>query len=208
MCSSELHPIVSPWSSRLALQSRRRRTAAAPGTAPAVALAADRATDAERAQAGGEAGPAGTDVNARNTRADSGPDAMTGYPAPDTRRKLDRKSSVSCPLCGAPLDVRPAVSGSGWMRQPMIPSMTRLSCGTIRCQVNGTYVPVAEFELAAGDWMYFSPKVLLWAGPATTLTIPRPSRGRSPDMMEAHGPDLTVRTRPGPPLTSSSASEA
>jgi hypothetical protein len=74
------------------------------------------------------------------------------------------------------------------MRQPMIPSMTRLSCGTIRCQINGTYVPVAEFELAAGDWIYFSPKVLLWTDPATTLTIPQPSRSRRPGMMEAHGP--------------------
>ena len=74
------------------------------------------------------------------------------------------------------------------MRQPMIPSMTRLSCGTIRCQINGTYVPVAEFELAAGDWIYFSPKVLLWTDPATTLTIPQPSRGRRTGMMEAHGP--------------------
>ena len=98
------------------------------------------------------------------------------------------KAPVSCPLCGAPLDVRPAVSGSGWMRQPMIPSMTRLSCGTIRCQINGTYVPVAEFELAASDWIYFSPKVLLWTDPATTLRVPQPSRGRSPGMMEAHGP--------------------
>ena len=70
----------------------------------------------------------------------------------------------------------------------MIPSMTRLSCGTIRCQINGTYVPVAEFELAAGDWIYFSPKVLLWTDPATTLTIPQPSRSRSPGMMEGHGP--------------------
>jgi hypothetical protein len=73
------------------------------------------------------------------------------------------------------------------MRQPMIPNMTRLSCGTIRCQINGTYVPVAEFELAAGDWIYFSPKVLPWTArkadresfvsqqrwdaPATTTTI-------------------------------------
>jgi uncharacterized protein (AIM24 family) len=74
------------------------------------------------------------------------------------------------------------------MRQPMIPSMTRLSCGTIRCQINGRYVPVAEFELAAGDWIYFSPKVLLWTDPATTLTIPQPSRGRSTGMIQAHGP--------------------
>jgi uncharacterized protein (AIM24 family) len=66
--------------------------------------------------------------------------------------------------------------------------MTRLSCGTIRCQINGTYVPVAEFELAAGDWIYFSPKVLLWTDPAVTLTSPQPYRGRSTGMMEARGP--------------------
>jgi uncharacterized protein (AIM24 family) len=74
------------------------------------------------------------------------------------------------------------------MRQPMIPSMARLSCGTIRCQISGRYVPVAEFELAADDWIYFSPKVLLWTDPATALTIPQPFRVRSTAMMEAHGP--------------------
>jgi uncharacterized protein (AIM24 family) len=114
---------------------------------------------------------------------------VTGYLCRYCRqRSALGEAPVSCPLCGAPLDVRPVVSGSGWMRQPMIPSMTRLSCGTIRCQINGRYVPVAEFELAAGDWIYFSPKVLLWTDPATTLTIPQPYRGRGTGMMEARGP--------------------
>ena len=114
---------------------------------------------------------------------------VTGYLCRYCRqRSALGEAPVSCPLCGAPLDVRPAMSGSGWMRQPTIPSMTRLSCGTIRCQINGTYVPVAEFELAAGDWIYFSPKVLLWTDPATTLTVPQPSRGRRAGMIEAHGP--------------------
>ena len=98
------------------------------------------------------------------------------------------EAAVSCPLCGAPFGVGPAVSESGWMRQPMIPSTTRLSCGTIRCQINGRYVPVAEFELAAGDWIYFSPQALLWTDPAATLTVPRSSRGRSSGLIEAHGP--------------------
>jgi uncharacterized protein (AIM24 family) len=66
--------------------------------------------------------------------------------------------------------------------------MTRLSCGAIRCQINGMFVPVAEFELAVGNWIYFSPKVLLWADSATRLTVPQPSSGRSTGMMEAHGP--------------------
>ena len=98
------------------------------------------------------------------------------------------EAAVSCPLCGAPFGVGPAVSESGWMRQPMIPSTTRLSCGTTRCQINGRYVPVAEFELAAGDWIYFSPQALLWTDPTATLTAPRSSRGRSSGLIEAHGP--------------------
>jgi len=85
------------------------------------------------------------------------------------------------------------------MRQPMIPSMTRLSCGTIRCQINGRYVPVAEFALAAGDWIYFNPHVLLWTDPAATLTVPRSSLGRSPGLIEAHGPGHlgVAENRPG-----------
>jgi hypothetical protein len=85
------------------------------------------------------------------------------------------------------------------MRQPMIPSMTRLSCGTIRCQINGRYVPFAEFSLAAGDWIYFSPHVLAWTDPAATLTVPRSSLGRSPGLIEAHGPGHlgVAENRPG-----------
>jgi uncharacterized protein (AIM24 family) len=115
--------------------------------------------------------------------------SATGYLCRYCRQQSKAgEGGESCSLCGAPLDIRPAVSQSGWMRQPMIPSTTRLSCGTIRCQINGTFVPVAEFELAAGDWIYFSPKVLLWTEPATTLTISQLSRRRSAGMIEAHGP--------------------
>jgi uncharacterized protein (AIM24 family) len=114
---------------------------------------------------------------------------VTGYVCRYCRQQSEPgEAAVGCPLCGAPFGIGPAVSESGWMRQPMIPSTTRLSCGTIRCQINGTYVPVAEFELAAGDWIYFNPKVLLWTDPAATLTIPRSSRGRSSGLIEAHGP--------------------
>jgi uncharacterized protein (AIM24 family) len=114
---------------------------------------------------------------------------VTGYRCRYCRQQSEPgEAAVSCLLCGAPFSIGPAVSESGWMRQPMIPCTTRLSCGTIRCQINGRYVPVAEFELAAGDWIYFAPKVLLWTDPAATLTIPRSSPGRSSGMIEAHGP--------------------
>jgi hypothetical protein len=81
---------------------------------------------------------------------------------------------TGCPWCGAPIDVRLMVSESGWMKQPKISTMTRLSCGKIECQIAGRNVPAAEFGLTADDWVYFSPQALLWgrcghdAAPAVT----------------------------------------
>ena len=109
--------------------------------------------------------------------------------------------SLTCALCGAPVDIR--VTGSGWMEQPMIQSMTRIRCGDTRCQVAGTLTPVAEFALAPDDWVYFAPHALLWADTATTFeVVPVPlsydqaaRRGRDPrpadlprSLLEGRGP--------------------
>jgi uncharacterized protein (AIM24 family) len=110
---------------------------------------------------------------------------MTIYFCRYCRQASDPGQVVSCPLCGAPVDVRLKASESGWMQQPMLRSMTRLSCGKINCQITGSYVPVAEFGLPADEWMYFSPKVLLWADAVTTLAPPSKGGG---GMMKARGP--------------------
>jgi hypothetical protein len=110
---------------------------------------------------------------------------MTSHLCRYCRQASDPGQAVSCPWCGAPIDVRPRASESGWMEQPAIPSMTRLSCGKINCQITGSYVPAAEFGLPADEWIYFSPKVLLWADAVTALTPP--SRGDG-GMMKARGP--------------------
>jgi hypothetical protein len=109
--------------------------------------------------------------------------------------------SLSCLLCGAPVDIR--VTGSGWMEQPTIQSMTRIRCGDTRCQIAGTLTPAAEFALAPDDWIYFAPHALLWADMATTLAVaPVPSSydpagrpGHDPRpadlprrLLEGHGP--------------------
>jgi uncharacterized protein (AIM24 family) len=111
--------------------------------------------------------------------------------------------SLSCPLCGAPVDIRVQVTGSGWMEQPMIQSMTRIRCGKTRCQIAGTLTPAAEFDLAPGDWIYFAPHALLWADAATTLAVApvpasydqaaRPGHDPRPAdlpraLLEGHGP--------------------
>jgi uncharacterized protein (AIM24 family) len=75
----------------------------------------------------------------------------------------------SCPRCGAPVDVRAAVSLSGWTRQPAIRDMAHIQFGQSRCQIEGTLVPAADFALAQGDWIYFSHHHLLWADPSAQL---------------------------------------
>ena len=57
-----------------------------------------------------------------SVRGDDPVPPVTGYLCRYCRqRSALGQAPVSCPLCGAPLDVRPAVSGSGWMRHHPVP---------------------------------------------------------------------------------------
>jgi uncharacterized protein (AIM24 family) len=103
--------------------------------------------------------------------------------------------TTNCPHCGAPLDVRTAVTQSGWVRQPGIRDLTRIQFGTSRVQIEGTQVPVADFALAAGDRIYFSHHGLLWTDPGTRIASmglrgarKRRLAGLPSIMMEAYGP--------------------
>ena len=110
-------------------------------------------------------------------------------------RQPSDPGSPTCPLCGAPVDIRSVVSDSGWVEQPPIRDMARLQLGQSHCQVAGTTVPAAEFTLAPEDWIYFSHHVLLWTEPQTRLTnMPmkgawnRKMAGLPLIMVEARGP--------------------
>lgn len=85
-------------------------------------------------------------------------------------RQPSDPNAVSCPLCGAPVEVRASVSRSGWQRQPPIADMARIQFGQSYLQVEGSGVPVADFALAAGDSIYFSHHVMLWTDPGAQLT--------------------------------------
>ncbi len=84
-------------------------------------------------------------------------------------RQPSDASGVACPNCGAPIDVRGVTSESGWEKQPPIVDMARIQFGQSKLQITGTQVPVADFDLAANDWIYFHHHSLLWADPATRL---------------------------------------
>jgi uncharacterized protein (AIM24 family) len=84
-------------------------------------------------------------------------------------RQPSDASGTSCPLCGAPVDVRTTVSRSGWVEQPPVVDMARIQFGQSYCQIEGTMVPVADFQLAQGDSIYFSHHNLLWTDPEANL---------------------------------------
>lgn len=98
-------------------------------------------------------------------------------------------NSESCPACGAPIGQRLSVTHSGWVEQPPIRNMARLRVGSSTCQIEGAYVPVADFNLSAGDGIYFAHNALLWKDPsveikgvviAATPVSPGAQGGRAP----------------------------
>lgn len=92
----------------------------------------------------------------------------TGYVCRYCRLASD-PTGKACPNCGAPVDVRAVVSGSGWVEQPPVRDMARIQFGQSHCQIEGTLVPTADFALAAGEGVIFSHHTLLWVGPGTSL---------------------------------------
>jgi uncharacterized protein (AIM24 family) len=84
------------------------------------------------------------------------------YTCPYCRMPSDG-TSTSCPHCGAPVNVKLRVTDSGWIEQPAIKDMARITFGQSSCQISGAYVPVAEMNLAPQDWVYFSHHTLLHA---------------------------------------------
>ncbi|GAB1639734.1 hypothetical protein KRMM14A1259_01570 [Krasilnikovia sp. MM14-A1259] len=110
-------------------------------------------------------------------------------------RMVHPAGGTSCPSCGAALDIRTAISRSGWVEQPPIKDMARIQFGQSRVQIEGTYVPVADFALAEPDWIFFSHHSLLWTEPNVRLSSTslaggwkRMMSGLPLIMMEARGP--------------------
>jgi uncharacterized protein (AIM24 family) len=114
-------------------------------------------------------------------------------------------ATLSCPACGAPLDARLIATPTGWYELPPIKDMAKLQFGQSFCQIEGTYVPVADMNLAAGDSVYFTHHVLLWKDSAvqvTTLPLSgawkRLFAGLPLIMTQAHGPGHIAFSRDAP----------
>ncbi len=79
-------------------------------------------------------------------------------------------AQLSCPGCGVSVDVRAAITESGWTELPGRRDMAKLQFGNSFCQIEGTYVPVADFDLSKEDSVYFTHHVLLWKDPQVNIT--------------------------------------
>jgi uncharacterized protein (AIM24 family) len=104
-------------------------------------------------------------------------------------------TATACPNCGAPVDVTAAVSTSGWQEQPPIRDMARIQFGQSTCQIEGTYVPSADFKLTGDDWIYFCHHHVLWTEPTVQMQPTamaggwnRVRAGLPLVMLEARGP--------------------
>jgi uncharacterized protein (AIM24 family) len=114
-------------------------------------------------------------------------------------------SQLSCPACGATIDVRAAVTDSGWSEMPGRKDMAKLQFGNSFCQIEGAYVPVADFNLAPEDSVYFAHHVLLWKDPQVNVTAmslkggwKRLLAGMPLVMTQAQGPGHIAFSRDAP----------
>jgi uncharacterized protein (AIM24 family) len=77
-------------------------------------------------------------------------------------RSVGDGSGSTCTSCGAPVRVAEVTTSSGWEKLPPIPDMAKIQFGQSHVQIEGEYVPVADFTLANDDAIYFSHHTLLW----------------------------------------------
>jgi uncharacterized protein (AIM24 family) len=72
-------------------------------------------------------------------------------------------------MCGAPVDITAQTTEGGWTKLPAISDLARIQAGQSSVQVEGTLSPIADWNLAAGDSVYFTHQMLQWVEPSVTL---------------------------------------
>jgi len=80
-------------------------------------------------------------------------------------------TALSCPSCGATINVKEIITPTGWIEMPGRKDMTKIQIGKSSCQIEGLYVPVADFNLAPEDGVYFAHHVLLWKENAVNVSM-------------------------------------
>ena len=126
------------------------------------------------------------------------------FSCPWCRAAID-PAQLSCPRCGATVNTPPVTTESGWAKLPGRKDMAKLQFGNSFCQIEGTYVPVADLNLAGSDSVYFTHHVLLWKDPQVNITTmslrggwKRMFAGLPLIMTQAQGPGHIAFSRDAP----------
>jgi uncharacterized protein (AIM24 family) len=80
-------------------------------------------------------------------------------------------SSRNCDRCGAPLDVRDAVTDSGWREAPRLRDLTEVHWASSSCQLDAGVVPVVEVALAEPDSVFFEHHAMLWKDETVPMSV-------------------------------------
>jgi uncharacterized protein (AIM24 family) len=80
-------------------------------------------------------------------------------------------SARTCDRCGAPLDVRDAVTDSGWREAPRLRDLTQFHWSASGCQLDTGVVPVAEVTLAGEDTVFFEHHAMLWKDETVPMSV-------------------------------------
>jgi uncharacterized protein (AIM24 family) len=99
----------------------------------------------------------------------------TTYTCPYCRQPSDGAAD-SCPVCGAPVNIALRTTSGGWIELPGIADLTRVQAGRSSVEIEGEVAPVADWNLAAGDTVYFPHHKLLWQDAGVTLSAMPMSR--------------------------------
>jgi uncharacterized protein (AIM24 family) len=86
-------------------------------------------------------------------------------------RAQSQAAALTCERCGAPLDIRDAVTDSGWRQAPRLRDLTEVTFGGSAFQVGGTVVPVADVNLGAGESVFFEHHVMLWKDEGVAMSV-------------------------------------
>ena len=111
----------------------------------------------------------------------------------------------TCDRCGAPLDLRDAVTDSGWRQTPRLRDLTELHWSGSSCQLDTGVTPVAEVTLGAGDTVFFEHHVMLWKDETVAMSVMNTQGGAKrllsgmPFVLSvAHGPGHVAFSRDAP----------
>jgi uncharacterized protein (AIM24 family) len=91
------------------------------------------------------------------------------YTCPYCRQPSDGGAD-SCPNCGAPIDIALRTTSGGWIELPGIADMTRIQAGHSSVEIEGQVAPVADWNLAAGEGVFFPHHKLLWQDASVQLS--------------------------------------